>query len=114
MHYQHECDVPCLLFFFFQAEDGIRDLTVTGVQTCALPIASAAVASLSSSTVRSIIDTFGVGTRMAIPSNLPLSWGSTRCRALAAPVLVGTIETAAARARRKSLWGRSRSCWSFV
>src|SRR2546430_5486728 len=24
-------------FFFFQAEDGIRDLTVTGVQTCALP-----------------------------------------------------------------------------
>src|SRR2546427_2961610 len=27
-------------FFFFQAEDGIRDLTVTGVQTCALPICS--------------------------------------------------------------------------
>src|SRR2546430_3020416 len=27
-------------FFFFQAEDGIRDLTVTGVQTCALPISS--------------------------------------------------------------------------
>src|SRR2546430_13411535 len=29
-----------LLLFFFQAEDGIRDLTVTGVQTCALPISS--------------------------------------------------------------------------
>src|SRR5216683_6069526 len=27
-----------LMFFFFQAEDGIRDLIVTGVQTCALPI----------------------------------------------------------------------------
>src|SRR5258706_8095561 len=26
------------LFFFFQAEDGIRDWSVTGVQTCALPI----------------------------------------------------------------------------
>src|SRR2546430_5490788 len=26
------------MYFFFQAEDGIRDLTVTGVQTCALPI----------------------------------------------------------------------------
>src|SRR5438128_8645830 len=26
------------VFFFFQAEDGIRDATVTGVQTCALPI----------------------------------------------------------------------------
>src|SRR5438094_2539881 len=28
----------CIFFFFFQAEDGIRDRTVTGVQTCALPI----------------------------------------------------------------------------
>src|SRR2546430_5374502 len=28
----------CTFIFFFQAEDGIRDLTVTGVQTCALPI----------------------------------------------------------------------------
>src|SRR6266478_7135513 len=28
------------VFFFFQAEDGIRDLTVTGVQTCALPISA--------------------------------------------------------------------------
>src|SRR6266496_5662043 len=27
-------------FFFFQAEDGIRDLYVTGVQTCALPISA--------------------------------------------------------------------------
>src|SRR5215217_2378433 len=29
---------PCYPFFFFQAEDGIRDIGVTGVQTCALPI----------------------------------------------------------------------------
>src|SRR5256886_8090484 len=29
---------PSGVSFFFQAEDGIRDLTVTGVQTCALPI----------------------------------------------------------------------------
>src|SRR3989449_9561204 len=28
------------IFFFFQAEDGIRDVAVTGVQTCALPISS--------------------------------------------------------------------------
>src|SRR5207248_4301424 len=36
------CGIPHravgILFFFFQAEDGIRDRTVTGVQTCALPI----------------------------------------------------------------------------
>src|SRR5437868_11017681 len=32
-------DIICVLFFFFfQAEDGIRDRNVTGVQTCALPI----------------------------------------------------------------------------
>src|SRR2546429_2385262 len=30
--------VVCLDVFFFQAEDGIRDVAVTGVQTCALPI----------------------------------------------------------------------------
>src|SRR5215469_5227954 len=29
---------PAVLIFFVQAEDGIRDLYVTGVQTCALPI----------------------------------------------------------------------------
>src|SRR5258708_17477461 len=34
--------VSCVDFFFFQAEDGIRDDLVTGVQTCALPILSAA------------------------------------------------------------------------
>src|SRR6266568_6837788 len=32
-----------MLCFFFQAEDGIRDGTVTGVQTCALPIFDAAI-----------------------------------------------------------------------
>src|SRR6266540_3740933 len=31
------------LFFFFQAEDGIRDRDVTGVQTCALPISGRAI-----------------------------------------------------------------------
>src|SRR5437764_2065952 len=37
------CGVGALLcFFFFQAEDGIRDTSVTGVQTCALPISGVA------------------------------------------------------------------------
>src|SRR2546422_6212361 len=31
------------VFFFFQAEDGIRDVAVTGVQTCALPISASAM-----------------------------------------------------------------------
>src|SRR5438034_682585 len=33
-----QSSVAFLVFFFFQAEDGIRDHCVTGVQTCALPI----------------------------------------------------------------------------
>src|SRR3712207_5217159 len=38
-HYLLYCiSVKLLFFFFFQAEDGIRDIGVTGVQTCALPI----------------------------------------------------------------------------
>src|SRR5258708_26546074 len=36
----HSCNAWLSLFFFFQAEDGIRDDLVTGVQTCALPILS--------------------------------------------------------------------------
>src|SRR5256884_1601952 len=36
--YDRTGDRPNPFFFFFQAEDGIRDVAVTGVQTCALPI----------------------------------------------------------------------------
>src|SRR5438445_10845156 len=38
MHPSVRLVVAVFLFFFFQAEDGIRDIGVTGVQTCALPI----------------------------------------------------------------------------
>src|SRR5438034_5641088 len=39
MHLLYEViDLSMFFFFFFQAEDGIRDHCVTGVQTCALPI----------------------------------------------------------------------------
>ena len=75
---------------------------------------SSAVALFDSSTVRSTTETFGVGTRIAIPSSLPFSSGMTSETALAAPVVVGIIDTPAARARRRSLCGRSRIFWSFV
>src|SRR6267143_2461880 len=50
-----------MFFFFFQAEDGIRDGTVTGVQTCALPIS---VLSASASVAREIRS----GTALAVLS----------------------------------------------
>src|SRR5437764_11797491 len=40
---KRSCFLLTLFFFFFQAEDGIRDTSVTGVQTCALPISLLAV-----------------------------------------------------------------------
>src|SRR2546422_3207638 len=46
-----------LLFFFFQAEDGIRDVAVTGVQTCALPISA-------------LIEAYSVLTRLPAPYRL--------------------------------------------
>ena len=58
---------------------------------------------------KSTTDTFGVGTRTDDPSSLPFSSGSTSPTARAAPVVVGIIDRAAARARRMSLW-----IWSSV
>src|SRR5438093_3583660 len=46
-----------LFFFFFQAEDGIRDWSVTGVQTCALPISASTISALRSITSRSALRT---------------------------------------------------------
>src|SRR6185369_1170943 len=51
---------------------------------------------------------------MAKPSSFPAISGITSLSALAAPVEVGIMLMAAARARRRSLWGKSRMTWSFV
>src|SRR6266542_4586827 len=55
-------------FFFFQAEDGIRDATVTGVQTCALPILPGPVAAAA----RSAGVRVGVGVPIVVEGKL---WG---------------------------------------
>src|SRR5258706_9859980 len=75
------------VFFFFQAEDGIRDWSVTGVQTCALPISAA-----------------GPGGRRA----------SRIAAALAAVITLGTppgVSSHRTACRRQAAWVRSRdSC----
>src|SRR5204862_2698502 len=53
--------IRVLCFFFFQAEDGIRDLYVTGVQTCALPISS------GTQTLRAVSPTGVLTTIMGLP-----------------------------------------------
>ena len=56
----------------------------------------------------------GTGARTEMPSTLPFSSGMTSPIAFAAPVEVGIRLIAAARARRRSLCGKSRMTWSFV
>src|SRR2546422_8437358 len=49
-----------ILFFFFQAEDGIRDVAVTGVQTCALPISLEPQQVLTSNNLSRVTEAFGI------------------------------------------------------
>src|SRR3712207_8638336 len=77
------------LFFFFQAEDGIRDIGVTGVQTCTLPIFVAAVAAesgQSQAAVNGVLDALfstlaksvAEGTKVTIPGWLAVEQTSRR------------------------------------
>ncbi|CAB4590657.1 unannotated protein [freshwater metagenome] len=86
------------------------------------PEAAALNAALISSTeagffklaTKSVIEPVGTGTRSEVPSSLPFIDCITRLVARAAPVLVGMIFMAAARARRRSLCGPSTNDWSPV
>src|SRR5690348_18511653 len=67
------------IFFFFQAEDGIRDGRVTGVQTCALPIC---YKSPTASEGREARDSDPISTKIAAgrkPATLSASGGENRC-----------------------------------
>src|SRR5688500_20180854 len=54
-------------FFFFQAEDGIRDYKVTGVQTCALPIFGAVNGALNLDVALQALERTGRGRRLSTP-----------------------------------------------
>ena len=62
----------------------------------------------------SAIDPTGIGARIAMPSNRPAYSGSARVVASAAPVVAGTRFAAAARPRRKRLFGPSTIDWEEV
>src|SRR5690349_24229787 len=63
-------------FFFFQAEDGIRDLYVTGVQTCALPISSSF---RPQRTLPSAL-AYSIASRIAAKTSSPIEIGRASCR----------------------------------
>ena len=64
--------------------------------------------SFSVTTVKSIRETFGVGTLIAVPSNLPFKLGKTKLIAFAAPVDVGIIAPSVDLALLKSLCNVSK------
>ena len=108
--------------FVTMSEDTIGSSVYWRIPFRAPLSATAAKAALTSSTdvsrtasnVRSTTEPVGTGARTAKPCSLPLSSGSTRPTAFAAPVDVGTRLIAAARARRRSLCGASWRFWSAV
>ena len=57
--------------------------------------------------VKSVMEPTGSGTRSDMPSSLPFMEAITRLVARAAPVVLGTMLPAPARARRRSVWVRS-------
>src|SRR5256886_8855367 len=92
-------------FFFFQAEDGIRDLTVTGVQTCALPIFRCAAPGLSKNWSAS----HGATTTRTTVSTM-LARPASRRLACSAPRAAGSSSSARSEERRVGKECRSR--WS--
>src|SRR2546430_6773562 len=93
------------LFFFFQAEDGIRDLTVTGVQTCALPICR-------SSSSSSILERFSAANRtitwQVLQAHLP---PQLCCRSMLFPSAMSRIEPGR-RSEERRVGKECRSRWS--
>src|SRR2546425_5292558 len=63
-----------LFFFFFQAEDGIRDKLVTGVQTCALPISLDALKVWDHPQFHPRSDSLTIGNLAAAPVALVSGW----------------------------------------
>src|SRR5580700_7917250 len=82
-------------FFFFQAEDGIRDLYVTGVQTCALPICAAGKATVAA--VRPTCASAATNSRIAfwLPGVVEAKGHSTTTAAKATAVEDGVAATSA-------------------
>src|SRR5437762_8604877 len=74
-------------FFFFQAEDGIRDTSVTGVQTCALPIShqtpalQKAIRYLDKATINGRAAVYAVALRACVFASLPAAVRTDRLEA---------------------------------
>src|SRR5207245_8718711 len=97
-----------MMFFFFQAEDGIRDATVTGVQTCALPILLYDRTSLSTSVAANVIGfaaSSAVVTAAAVATGAWFTWVMVR---LTVAVFESTVPSFRSEERRVGKEGTMR------
>src|SRR5437763_8408938 len=96
-----------IYFFFFQAEDGIRDTSVTGVQTCALPILAGTLAE-----ARELFDIARSGELAPLPiSERPLREAQSALDDLRAGRVVGRV-VLRARSEERRVGKECRSLWS--
>src|SRR5256886_12807220 len=100
------CSVVRSVVFFFQAEDGIRDLTVTGVQTCALPIY------LGQPTGWSLLAVREVWRRAVAPTCVPALSGMERNETFALFALVFVFFADTRRSEERRVGKECRSRWS--
>src|SRR5690606_40195793 len=91
-------------FFFFQAEDGIRDFHVTGVQTCALPISAA----LADEGANVVVADRNIDAGKAVADDITSKGGS----AIFAEVDVADPDSAAALAERSEERRVGKECRS--
>src|SRR2546426_6825988 len=98
MHVARVC-MCFLVVFFFQAEDGIRDYKVTGIQTCALPI------SRQAQPLDGLRTHVGGERRVRVPRLLAGTTLRTR-------LLQGTHRPAVARSEERRVGKECRSRWS--
>src|SRR5258706_4926924 len=95
------------VFFFFQAEDGIRDWSVTGVQTCALPISYLVAAPLCTA-----IAQLAGSLRRNFPCRFPHVTHHQRFAASFFKSEISKLKFASARSEERRVGKECRSRWS--
>src|SRR5699024_11673627 len=96
--------VVCMFIFFFQAEDGIRDRNVTGVQTCALPISDGTPKNKANETTPNIAVKIKLICQLNTSTILPLITGPNK-----APIVINAAKVPIARSEERRVGKECRS-----
>src|SRR5205807_7796935 len=100
--------------FFFQAEDGIRDYKVTGVQTCALPIYMGAVVTVLAAGIGGVVGMLVGGGIGAHKTDMWEAVPSSRWHVNTLPTGPGRFAFALSRSEERRVGKECRSRWVLV